>query len=58
MHKIIPIEGDLTLPELGLRKSDLNILIDEVSVVFHIAATIKFDEPLKYLIKYISFKFI
>lgn len=45
-QKIVAIEGDITLPELGLSQKDRQLLIDEVSVVFHCAASIKFDAPL------------
>lgn len=39
--------GDITEPELGISQSDQNLLIKTVSVVFHSAATVKFDEALK-----------
>jgi hypothetical protein len=39
--------GDITLHELGISQADQKILADSVSVVFHSAATVKFDEPLK-----------
>lgn len=45
--KIVPILGDITEEELGISASDQNMLIREVSVVFHSAATVKFDEALK-----------
>ncbi|XP_063218990.1 putative fatty acyl-CoA reductase CG5065 [Bacillus rossius redtenbacheri] len=47
LNKIIPIQGDVTEPELGISQSDQNLLIRYVSVVFHSAATVKFDEALK-----------
>jgi fatty acyl-CoA reductase len=37
----------MTLPELGISQADQKILADSVSVVFHSAATVKFDEALK-----------
>ncbi len=39
--------GDVTLPGYGLSASDLSLLIENVSVVFNSAATIKFNEELK-----------
>jgi fatty acyl-CoA reductase len=48
LHKIIPISGDITYPGLGISPSDEKILCEHVSVVFHVAATIRFDEPLRY----------
>lgn len=47
LQKVSPIEGDLTRPDLGLSPSDRRTLLNNVSVVFHSAATVKFDEPLK-----------
>lgn len=47
LNKIVPIQGDVTEPELGISPSDQNLLIRTVSVVFHSAATVKFDEALK-----------
>ena len=41
------VKGDVTLPELGLSSSDLQLLIENVSIVFHSAATIRFNEELK-----------
>ncbi|XP_012270559.1 putative fatty acyl-CoA reductase CG5065 [Orussus abietinus] len=45
--KIVPVAGDVTEPELGISEADQGMLIRCVSVVFHSAATVKFDEALK-----------
>ncbi|XP_069383831.1 fatty acyl-CoA reductase 1 isoform X2 [Paralichthys olivaceus] len=45
--KIVAVNSDLTLPELDLSKEDQSILAENVNVVFHCAATIRFNEPLK-----------
>lgn len=47
LSKIIPINGDVTYPGLGINACDLTVLIENVSVVIHSAATIRFDEPLR-----------
>ncbi|XP_012057002.1 PREDICTED: putative fatty acyl-CoA reductase CG5065 [Atta cephalotes] len=47
LSKIIPVAGDITEPELGISADDQNMLIRSVSIVFHSAATVKFDEALK-----------
>ncbi|XP_034946133.1 putative fatty acyl-CoA reductase CG5065 [Chelonus insularis] len=47
LMKIIPIAGDVTEPELGISEADQEILTRQVSIVFHSAATVKFDEALK-----------
>lgn len=49
LDKIVVIPGDIGEPNLGISEKDLDkMLADEtLSIVFHSAATIKFDEPLK-----------
>ena len=46
-EKIVAINSDLTLPELDLTKEDQETLAANVNIVFHCAATIRFNEPLK-----------
>lgn len=46
-QKVIVVEGDVTLTNLGLSQENLIRIMNEVSVVYHSAATVKFDEPLK-----------
>lgn len=50
LDKLIPIAGDVSEANLGLSQPDLGRICDEVSVVFHCAACIKFDEALRYLL--------
>ncbi|KAJ8982208.1 hypothetical protein NQ317_013510 [Molorchus minor] len=45
------MEGDCERPNLGLGEEDRNILIKEVDIVFHVAATVRFDEKLKTAIR-------
>lgn len=47
LDHVIPIEGDITQPELGISNIDQQTLFNNVSIVFHSAATVKFDEQLK-----------
>lgn len=47
MLKIRPIIGDCLKPKLGLSTTDSQLLKEEVNVVFHVAATVRFDAPLK-----------
>ncbi|KAF3420504.1 hypothetical protein E2986_13768 [Frieseomelitta varia] len=44
--KLHPVEGDVNLPDLGLSLEDRLMLIDKVNIVFHIAATLNFNQPL------------
>lgn len=46
LNKIIAIKGDITEINLGLSLDDIKLL-ENTSFVFHVAATIRFDEPLK-----------
>ena len=46
LSKVKPIAGDLLLPRLGLSDADAGMLMAETGVVFHSAATVKFDEEL------------
>lgn len=46
-EKVIVVEGDVTYSNLGLSDQNLLKIMNEVSVIFHSAATVKFDEPLK-----------
>ncbi|CAH0714675.1 unnamed protein product, partial [Brenthis ino] len=39
LNKIIPIIGDISEPKLGINEADEKMLIENVSIVFHAAAT-------------------
>lgn len=47
INKIIPIEGELVTDNLGICSEDHQQLIEEVSVVFHMAATLRLEGTLK-----------
>lgn len=51
LEKLTAIDGDLTEPGLGLQPDDYELLTREVSVVFHSAATIKFNETLRHAVE-------
>ena len=46
-QKLVPIHGDITEAGLGISPENVELLEKEVNVVFHSAATIRFDEPLR-----------
>ena len=46
LNKVVVLTGDITLPRLGLSDHDIDIIVNEVSVIFHSAATVRFDEDL------------
>lgn len=37
----------MTKADLGISESDVRLIQDDVSIVFHVAATVRFDEKLK-----------
>ncbi|XP_027850381.2 fatty acyl-CoA reductase 1-like isoform X2 [Aphis gossypii] len=45
--KIIPILGDMAEIRLGISDDDYDMLVRNVSIVFHVAATVRFDEPIR-----------
>lgn len=47
MSKIFVVPGDCSLPDLGLSPEHRQLLSEKVNVVFHGAATVRFDENLK-----------
>ncbi|XP_035741464.1 fatty acyl-CoA reductase wat-like isoform X1 [Vespa mandarinia] len=46
-NRIVAIEGDCSLPNLGISTTDRAKLIREVSIVFNVAATVRFNENIK-----------
>ncbi|XP_063978990.1 putative fatty acyl-CoA reductase CG5065 [Diachasmimorpha longicaudata] len=48
LHKTVcVVNGDVALPGLGLSPEDRQILCEKISIVYHGAATVRFDEGLK-----------
>lgn len=45
--KLVPIQGDVGLENLGISAADRQVLISNVNVIIHSAATLDFHEPLK-----------
>ncbi|KAM4523646.1 fatty acyl-CoA reductase 1 [Fundulus diaphanus] len=50
-QKIIPISSELTQPGLSISSEDAERLTACINVVFHCAATVRFDEPLKHALQ-------
>ncbi|XP_011499623.1 PREDICTED: putative fatty acyl-CoA reductase CG5065 [Ceratosolen solmsi marchali] len=46
-HKLVAIPGDCTLPGLGISTADQELIMREISIVFYMAATVRFDEKIK-----------
>ncbi|XP_075543793.1 fatty acyl-CoA reductase 1-like [Dermacentor variabilis] len=49
--KVKVVAGDLALPGLGLSEADMTTICEEASVVFHLAATVRFFDSLKQLLQ-------
>lgn len=47
LEKVLAISGDISLDGLGLDENDENLLIDNVHLVFHCAANIRFNQTLR-----------
>ena len=47
LAKICVVTGDISVDKLGLNDIDENLLIKDVHAVFHCAASVRFDYPLK-----------
>ena len=45
-EKIIPIQGDLVLNELGIKPEDRLRLVEEVDIILNGAASINFNDPM------------
>lgn len=47
-EKLVPISGDVCLPDLGLKTENTpKEMYANVSIVFHLAARVKFDDDLR-----------
>ncbi|XP_073840124.1 waterproof [Musca autumnalis] len=46
-EKITVISGDVSLPSLGISHEDRELLKEQVNIIIHGAATVRFDEKLK-----------
>ncbi|XP_037954996.1 putative fatty acyl-CoA reductase CG5065 isoform X2 [Teleopsis dalmanni] len=46
-NQVQAVYGDVLMPNLGISEKDLELLQNEVSIIYHCAATIRFDEPLR-----------
>ncbi|EEC04222.1 conserved hypothetical protein, partial [Ixodes scapularis] len=48
LNKLSVVEGDVREEKLGLKSSDYELLASEVTIVFHAAATVRFNESLRF----------
>ncbi|KAJ9058050.1 hypothetical protein DSO57_1016390 [Entomophthora muscae] len=45
--KVVPIQGDISIPGVGLSEGDIGLLHAHLNLVIHSAATVNFNMPLK-----------
>lgn len=45
--KVHVVIGDIVLPDLGICDADRKMLVENVEIVFHVAATVRFDEQIR-----------
>lgn len=50
VNKVRVVKGDVLEPDLGLDANDINTLASNVEIVFHCAANVRFDQPLRPMI--------
>uniref|UniRef100_T1JE71 Fatty acyl-CoA reductase n=1 Tax=Strigamia maritima TaxID=126957 RepID=T1JE71_STRMM len=50
IKKVIALNGDITLPLFGLNSTDIELLAENVSIVFNSAANVRFEDPIKFAI--------
>lgn len=46
LKKLVCISGDIAQPMLGLNEKDMQSLLETVNIIFHSAATVRFDQQL------------
>ncbi|PNF42320.1 Fatty acyl-CoA reductase wat [Cryptotermes secundus] len=46
-HKVVAISGDCNLQGMGLKSLDRSLLMEDVTHIFHVAATVRFDEAMR-----------
>ena len=52
LNRLVAIEGDIGKPGLGINENDAQMLTENVSTVFHLAATIQFNSCLREALQY------
>jgi fatty acyl-CoA reductase len=51
MNQVVAISGDIQEENLGIELDDVTLLEENIHIVFHSAATVRFDEPLRYAVE-------
>ena len=46
-YKLHAIPGEMCEPDLGISQSDQDMLVSKIHILFHSAATVRLEDPLK-----------
>lgn len=46
-EKVVVMNGEVAAPDLGISEADRRVIIENVNIVYHCAATVRFEEALK-----------
>nr|CAD7590335.1 unnamed protein product [Timema genevievae] len=52
LNKLTALEGDITLPDLGLSEENRRLLEEEVDIVFHCAASLRLEAEIKLAVEH------
>lgn len=47
LDRLVPVSGDISKERMGLSEEDEALLVENVAVVLHLAATVQFNAPLR-----------
>lgn len=50
--KLQPLDGDLTSENFGLSEENLKALLNNTNIVFHVAASVRFNDPMRECIRF------
>jgi len=50
IEKLVPISGNISQKGLGLSAADKQMLVERVTIIIHAAASVRFNDSLKYAI--------
>ncbi|XP_053622047.1 putative fatty acyl-CoA reductase CG5065 [Plodia interpunctella] len=50
-EKVFYVGGDVMEPALGISGEDRALLVNRVNIIFHVAASVRFDDPLPFAVK-------
>lgn len=46
-QKLLPIQGDIDLPDFGISEENLEKIINETEIIFNVSGLVNFEEPIQ-----------